>query len=222
MHEVQIHTLCEGLETGHLDRIPVRQMLAVPNQKTVSLVFTAPTRGTAELVQIILDTHPQRRLPDGRVRGRTEDDNSQLYRRIASERIPQRQYSADPLLWVLRIRWLIWQATLAHARLQSYGELPAPLEVPAWFTAPTLSYYAMASRACRYSRVQSSDRQLRLRLSNGLLRGERRRALNTRQDYSTCNRLLWLESFRTRDRERAFDTLADANLIHYRDQALPD
>ena len=210
MHEVQISIRGEG--ERNRDKCEVRQMLALSYSQTFMLGITMPPGRTVQLVQFILDTHPRRRTPNGRIRGLQSTDAAEILRRITEIGSPEREPVSDPLLWLLRVRWAIREATLALSNIQPGQKLYLPGGVPSRLSTTAKVYIAMAVWAYRCRGIQPSDDQLRMRLHYRLRRHEYGKAKEGSHN-TTSHWLLWREVARGKTREEAFSDLCTAGIL---------
>lgn len=194
IHEMQISVLPPRSPERSLPTTALRQVFAVSRTQAIDLAIKVPSGRFLRGYQICMDSHPQRRLSNGRVLGEQALNGVSLLQRIESIGEPTREYSSDPLLWLSRIWWAVRTATLAFHHLQSPVQLPGTGEISGWPSPPSIPHRAMAAWACRRYGIQPGDDKLRLGVLDGLHRAKERRHQSkpaALSYYSACNRFLW-------------------------------
>lgn len=224
-HEMQIPFVKTDKKLG-LSFTTVWTVLAMSDYSTVKLGFAVPRGILEQLYRLVLDLHPQRRVPSGAQRGVLPGDPEKFCASIASFGTPGRQLETDPLFWVHRIRLGIWKAALSRSYLESAEKLPRAPEVhssPLGLTASAPRYLAMASWVCGHSRGKFSDDALCDELS-ARLRFDQSAPLPA--TYINLNaeaghRCLWLASSWLGDRTKAWDHMCAAGFNFLEGPALP-
>lgn len=224
MHEMQIPYEQTRLQKSKVEHIWLRQVLTLPTQETFILGFETPVGGPYLNHKILLDSHPQRTEPSGRIRGKKASDYQNILRQLTRIREPGREPDTDPILWMLRVWGAIRSATLAFSDLQPHEKLSGTTKIPAGFPPAETAYFAMALRSYHELRIQHGDDELCHGLLNRLQlykAGGPRISPGAVPDNETRHRLLWFEAASCRSREEAVHNLKSAGLLTDRRPQVP-
>lgn len=139
----------------------LRFLLFLPEKQSAVLYLPQPSGipndGYTKLLDADLREPSYIRKKDG-------DGLAKVLLCLAQQRKESGESISDPVLWLLRIRWLFRASALPFAYLQSGKELPTACPLPEWPTKTQNSFRAMASWACRHSGTEREDDPLRLQI----------------------------------------------------------
>lgn len=184
MHQSRTNAPSRNTPVGN---IPLRTVLALSGKETIRVGITQPPGVPDFAYKLICNAHNSRQSDASMGIPPTGRTIETLLRRLAASRAPYGCYSSDPLLWMLRVRWHIRQATLSSLGLQSGSYMDPPYSPEKWSTRHPTRYQAMASWAYRCWDYNETEHKIRVSLFNeGLVPTN-----YAFPDYSTGHRFFW-------------------------------
>lgn len=171
-----------------VDNPSVWSVLVVSDRKAKKLDIPKPDGITFSEFRCILDAHTQRSRFALAGQAWPEKNDAELLRKLASFRSPRWELETDPLLWLSRVRWNIWQAALSSADLQPPEKSNRESTLPAWPAPASNSYSALVAWAYRH---RPSNSRLDA-VCSFLFDGVSGRPEPAVQDNATGHWLLWI------------------------------
>lgn len=206
-------------ENWRVSDVPLRAVSPMSSDKTVDLDVEKPAGVPNRCFKLILDAESQRLRACHTTRPWRSEAFQALLRRLTESRAPSREPESDPLLWIARVRWAIRAASLSLPDLQPAGGISPALRLPERLSPTSTSFRMLASWAHRCCRVQQSDHQLLLRLSDQI--HGRIVEADPLSDNTACHWWLWYACARGFSRADAFAFAVASGLFGNRWQKIP-